>query len=196
MGGDPHEGTLKLTNVRADTMGDEFQNPWLKRNVEIVHLAAQDGDARLKVRGLNLGGQTPFKAGDQAVLQILHFTRRPVTREHDLLRIVEELVEGVEELFLRAVLALEKLHVINQQDIDLAVFLAELGEALLLDGLDILIGELLGGHVAYDGSLFARQYFLTDGLHEVGFTQACGAIKEEWIVNAARLFSDGAGDGG
>ena len=47
--------------------------------------------------------------------------RRHVARDHDLLVVVVQRVEGVEEGLLRRVLALQELDVVDQQDVDLAV---------------------------------------------------------------------------
>jgi hypothetical protein len=66
-----------------------------------------------------------------------------VAGEIYLLLGLEEFVEGVEELLLDALLAGEEVDVVDEQDVDLAVALAELGERILLDGVDELVGELL-----------------------------------------------------
>ncbi len=64
---------------------------------------------------------------------------------------LEEVVEGVEELLLDPLLAGEELHVVDQEDIDMPVALAEFGQAVLLQRLDELVGEFLGGQVGDAG---------------------------------------------
>ena len=49
----------------------------------------------------------------------------------------------MEELLLNAFLAGEKLDVINQQDIGFTVGATELGQLIVLDRVDILVGEFL-----------------------------------------------------
>ncbi|MPN06249.1 hypothetical protein SDC9_153505 [bioreactor metagenome] len=66
-----------------------------------VGLAADDGDAGLKIRRLNVGGQAPLHTGAQPVLQAFDLFRRAVTGQYDLLARVVQRVEGVEKFFLR-----------------------------------------------------------------------------------------------
>ena len=191
--GDTHERAFELAHVRADALGDEIEHPTVERDIEVGLLAAQDGDARLKIRHLDLRGEAPLKAGDEAAFEILDLARRTIAGEHDLARVVEELVEGVEELLLRAVLALEEVHVVDQQHVHLAVFLAELREGLLLDRFHELIRELLARDVAHDGVALPRDHFLADSLEQVRLAEAGGAVEEERVVDLAGLFSDRLG---
>ena len=70
-----------------------------------------------------------------------------VRGQHDLLVEIDQAVEGVEEFFLGAVLAADKLNIIDQQNIHRAVFLTEQGGGAVADSLDQIIGEVLGRHV-------------------------------------------------
>ena len=95
---------------------------------QLLLLLAQDGDARFDVGRFELGDQAPLEAGDQALLQAWYLAGRPVAGHDDLLVAVEEGVEGVEELLLHALLAAEEMNVVDQQQVDVAVLLAELHE--------------------------------------------------------------------
>jgi hypothetical protein len=86
------------------------------------------------------------------------------------------------------------MHVVDEQHIDFTVFLPELAEGLLFDGVHELVGELLGGDVTHIGARFASQHLLADGLHEVCLAETRGAVKKQWIVNAAGLFGNRASD--
>ena len=75
------------------------------------------------IRRLKLGGQSPLKAGNEAVLEVGDLGSRPVAREHDLFVAVEEGVERVKKFFLRTFLAAKKLNVVDQEQIGLAIAL-------------------------------------------------------------------------
>jgi hypothetical protein len=81
-------------------------------------LGAEDGDAGLEVGRLDVGGQAPLEAGDEAGLELLDLAGAAVAGEDDLFAGLEEVVEGVEELLLDALLAGEELHVVDQQHVD------------------------------------------------------------------------------
>ena len=54
---------------------------------------------------------------------------------------VEERIEGVEEFFLRPFFPAEELDVVDQQEIRLAITLAELDQVVVLNGVDELVDE-------------------------------------------------------
>jgi hypothetical protein len=78
------------------------------------------------------------------VFQPLNFAGRAVAGEHDLLVSLVQRVEGVEKFLLNPFLAGEELDVVNQQHVGLAVFLAEFGELVVLDAVNVFVGELFG----------------------------------------------------
>ena len=108
---------------------------------------AKDRDARFQVGGFQLGHETPFETGHQALLQSCDFTGRAVAGENDLFVRIEQGVEGVEEFFLHAFLAGQEVDVIDQQEIRMPIFLPELDKTAVLQCVDILVRESLGGHV-------------------------------------------------
>ena len=85
----------------------------------------------------------------QAVLEAGQLVRRPVGRDHDLLAGAVQVVERVEELGLGLLALGEELDVVDEQDVDLAVALAERYALAFPDGLDELGHELLGRHVLH-----------------------------------------------
>ena len=64
-------------------------------------------------------------------------------REHDLRAGLVERVEGMEELLLEALLALEELHVVDQQQVVVAVALLEALDALVAERVDEVVDERL-----------------------------------------------------
>ena len=93
--------------------------------VQQLGLALYNGHAGFKFGGLDIGGQAPLKAGAQTILQAFDLLGRAIAGDHDLAARVVQRVEGVEEFFLCTFLARNKLDIVYQQKIGLAIALAE-----------------------------------------------------------------------
>ena len=120
-------------------------------------LLLQDGQAHLDVGRLQVGDQPPLEAGHQPMLEVLNFAGRPVAGQHDLLVRLVQRVERVKELLLNPLLAGQELDVVNQQHVRLPVFLAEAGELVVLDAVDVFVGEFLRGEVGHARALLVRR---------------------------------------
>ena len=96
----------------------------------------------------------------------------------------------MKELFFGAVLAREKLDVVDQQNVNGAVLVAELAHASGGDGADDLVGELLRSEV--DDALARKTVvdLVADGVHEVCLTESHTSIQEERVVAVAWSFGD------
>src|SRR5262249_37600867 len=107
---DARERTLELADVRRDAARDEGQN-LLVVDVDPVdlHLAAEDRDASLEIRRLDVGDQAPLEPAAEPLLERRDVARRAIRREHDLRAGFVEGVERMEELLLEALLPLEEL---------------------------------------------------------------------------------------
>ena len=103
----------------------------------------RNGDAGFQVRGLDIRQQAHFKPGAQPVFQRGDFPGRPVGGEHDLLVGLMQGVEGMEKFLLSGGFARDKLDIIHQQHICLAVFGPEFRRGTGTDGLDELVGDVL-----------------------------------------------------
>ena len=80
---------------------------------------------------------------------------------------IVEGVEGMEKLFLDTLLALEELDIVNQENIQFPVLLAKLGQLVVLQGLNELIGEALARQVSDPGILLIGQDVMTNSLKQV-----------------------------
>ncbi|MCY1509556.1 hypothetical protein D9M68_439050 [compost metagenome] len=109
-----------------------------------------------------------------------------VAGHHDVRLLGQQGLEGVEELFLRAVLVGEELHVVDQQQIERVVAFLELIESLALIGLDHIRHELLGVDVENFGIGPVGQQPVTHSVHQVGLAQADAAVDEKRVVQVAR----------
>ena len=99
--------------------------------------------AGLELGRLDVGEQALLEPAAHAVLEA-DLVGRPVGRQHDLAVGLVQVVEGVEELLQRLLLALEELHVVDQQHVDVAVAALEPVAAAGLHRLDELVEEGLG----------------------------------------------------
>ena len=73
------------------------------------------------VGGLDVRDQPPLEARREPLLERGDLLRRPVARDDDLLVRVVQRVERVEELLLRALLAGEKMDVVDEENVHAAV---------------------------------------------------------------------------
>ncbi len=87
------------------------------------------------------------KRRDEPALQALHFAGGPVAGQDNLLVRFVQRVERVEKFLLDALLAGEKLDVVNQQHVRLAIFFAECGELVVLKGVNVFVGEFFRGNI-------------------------------------------------
>src|SRR5437764_53629 len=104
---------------------------------------------------------------------------------------VKKSVERVKEFLLRSLLASEKLDVVNQEKISLAIALPEFDEITVLDRVDEFVDEQLTRDVEHLHVFSFRPHILPDGLHQMGFAQANAAVNEQWVVRARRRLRDG-----
>ena len=102
-------------------------------------------------------------------------------------------IESVEEFFLNPLFASQELDVVDQQHVRLAVFLAELGQRVVLDGVDELVGELLGGQIGDAGVLLVLCDVLADSVKQVCLAQPNPAVEKQRIVGFARRLGDREG---
>ena len=144
---------------------------------------------------MELGGEAPLEARDEALFELGDFAGRLVAGENDLFAAFEERIEGVEELLLRALFAGEELDVVDEQDVGLAVPATEFDQGIRLNGIDELVGEGLAAHVSHLGPAAQGGQMMADGLEEVGLAETDPAVDEERVVGAGRGFGHGQGSG-
>ncbi len=153
-------------------------------------LFAENRQAGFDVRRLQIRDQTPFEARNQPLFEVLDFAGGPVAGQHDLLVGLVQGVEGVEEFLLDAFLAGEELDVVNQQHVGLAVFFAEPDQLVVLDGVNVFVGEFFRGNIRHPRALPVAGHMLADGVQQMGLAQTDAAIKKKRIVGFARRLRD------
>ena len=102
--------------------------------------------------------------------------------DDDLLVGVVERVEGVEELFLGAFLALEELDVVDQQHVDVAVAALEGDLAVVAERVDEVVGELFAGDVPHPDPGEESLRVVADAVQQVGLAQTRVSPDEERVV--------------
>ena len=105
-----------------------------------------------------------------------------VAGDDDLLVRLDQRVEQVEELLLRAALAAEELDVVDQQQVERPVMPLEFVEGLVLVRAHHVGDVGLGVDVADLGRRVLRQDVVADGLDQVGLAQSDAAVHEQRVV--------------
>ena len=101
---------------------------------------------------------------------------------------LQQLVEGVEELFLRALLAGEELDVVDQQRVERTVGGLELVHRVVLQRAHHVAHEALRMHVRNARFRVAVLDQVRDGVHQVRLAEAHAAVQEQRVVGAAGIF--------
>ena len=101
---------------------------------------------------------------------------------------MEELLEGL-------LLALEELHVVDQQHVDVPVAALEGVAGVGVHGVDELVEEGLGGDVTHPVGRVVVVHVAGDGLEQVGLAQAGVAVDEQGVPAPGRHLGHGLGGG-
>jgi hypothetical protein len=104
--------------------------------------------------------------------------------------VLEERVECMEKFFLRAIAAGEKVDVVDHEQIDMAIAMAELVHVAGLNRRDELVDEAVATEIENPGIGKFLEHLLAGSLKEMRFAQAYAAVDEERIISRARLFAD------
>ena len=190
-GGDPDQGTFQFADVGLNAGRDELQD--LRRNQQLLGdgLALQDRLAGLQVGRLHVGDQAPLETAAQPGFQGLQCFRGPVRGHHNLLLSVVQRVEGVKELLLRLDLRLQKLDVVDQQHVHVAIAAPEGNRAVLGDRVDEVVGQFLGADVLHLGIVEVLAHVMPDGMQEMRLSQPRIAVDHQGVVRLAGVLGDG-----
>ncbi len=143
-----------------------------------LRLLEQDRDPHFKLWRLDCDRKPPAEARDQPVLDSGDFLRVGIAGNDYLLVRFDQRVEGVEKFLLGAVLAAEKLDIVDQQKVQRVVVLLEAVEGLVLIGANHIGNVPLGVDITDLGGRVEFEQQVTDGLNEVSFTQAHTTINK------------------
>ena len=179
-------------------LGDEPQHVVRDGELQMVLLLLlpQDGDPVLKVRLADVGHHPPLEPAHETGFEARNLLGRTVRGQDDLLVAFVECVKGMEELFLRHLLAFQEMDVVHQEEVHVgAVSAPELRHGAAVDDLDDFVDELLRAHVEHPGVRLPLADGMGDRLHQVGLAESRGAVDEERVVGLAGRFGRGVGRG-
>ncbi len=190
------DGAFQLAGVVFDLGGDVADDVVGQADAAHAGLFLQDGDAGFVAGLFDAGDEAPVEAADEPLFQLGDFAGRAVGTEDDLLLLLVERVEGVEEFFLGPDVLAEEMDVVDHQQVDVAVAIAELAACRRLDdGADELVDEAVAGEIEDAQIALALEDLLADGLEQVGLAETDAAVDEEGVVGLARVFGDGDASG-
>jgi len=190
MGDHAFQCTFQFPDVRANALSDEESCIVGQVDLRLVGLLHQNGNTGLQLRRLDRHGQTPAKTRFQTFLETIDLFRVTITGEDDLLAALEQGVEGMEELFLRALLLGEELDVVDQQRVHGAVETLELVDGIELQRLDHVRYKTLGMQVHHLRIRILLQQVIAHRMHQVGLAQADATIEKQRVVAVLGVVSD------
>ena len=137
------EGTFQFADVCVDRIGEVLHDLTWQFNAVGVHLLLQNRHAGFQTRHLHVGTQPPLEAGEEALLHALHFNRRLVACQDNLLACLVQVIKNMEEDVLCLLLAAEELNVVYNEHVHQLIEVREVVHAVVADGIDELMRELL-----------------------------------------------------
>ena len=97
----------------------------------------------------------------------------------------------MEKFFLSLFFFVEKLNIIDEQDVNRAVFLAESFRISFDDGINKFVGKFFTRYVENAHIGIIADDLVADGVHEVGFAKADAAVHKERIIDGTGRFRYG-----
>ena len=138
-------------------------------------------DARKRlVETSDLHHQTAGKPRSNAFVEGLEIGGRTVRRHHDLAAGIDQRVQRVAE-FLLDLLALDELHVVEDQQVDAAQALLEGKRRLRLQRRHEPVHETICRQIDHATTL--RAHLMADGVQQVGLAEADARMEEERVVD-------------
>src|SRR5438552_10350764 len=104
---------------------------------------------------------------------------------------VKERVERMEKFLLRPLFTAEKLNVVDQKKVGLAITFPEFYQIAVLYRVDELVDEQLTRDVKHLHVFPFRPDELADGLHQMGLAQTDAAVNKQRVVRSRRRLRDG-----
>ena len=157
----------------------------------LVGAALHDGTAQFEVKARDRHDQPAREARADALIEHFEIARRRIAGHHDLLGPGEQRAQRMAEFGGR--LALQELHVIDQQQVDAAQPFLEAERGLALHGGDEMVHEVVGGQIDDVLGGIGRLHGMGDGVEQVGFAQADGGMDID-RVEGHGIVGGGIGD--
>ncbi len=176
------DGAFQLTNIVFKPVCHVFNDIIVQFNSQKFCFSFDDGDARFKIRRLHICSQSPFKAGQQSLFKRCNIFWRAITGEHNLFFCLIQSIECVEKFFLSGVLAGNKLYIVHQQDICVAVAVVKFRGGSFLNGINQFICKLIAFDVNNIHAWTVLFDFMANCIQQVGLTEAGVSINKKRII--------------
>ena len=189
------DGALEKTDIGGDVFRDERAHIVRQFKTERDGFIFDNRHARLIVGRLNVRDQAPLEPRFQTVFQPEHLIGRPVGGQDDLVVVLIEVIERMEKFLLRGFLAGDKLDIVDEEQVRIAVFVAELVVAAFLQGGDQLVGKLIALDI---DDVVAGMIFMNDArdrVEQVCLAEAGRTVDEKRVIRLRRIVGDGDGCG-
>ena len=137
---------------------------------------------------MHVSSKPRFKAGAETIFQGGELPRWAVRTEDDLLAGLVQRIEGVEELFLSGLLALQELCVIHNQQIEVSIAILEILAPTSGNRVNELIGEFFTGDIldAHVGPQLLC--IMSSRVQEVSFAQSGFSPDHQRVVRLTGIF--------
>lgn len=165
----------------------------LTREIKTVDFSFlfQDSYACFHVRRLQICDEAPFEAVAQALLQPGDILRHSVGGEDDLSMGFVKGVECMKEFFLGALAVCQKLHVVDDENVDLSKCGFELVHPVASKRRDELGHESFGTQISDAGFRIRFEHSVSNCVCEMGLAKTDAAVEKQWVIVLSRLCSDG-----
>ena len=186
IGQDLAQRAFQFAHVGAHVLGDEEGHVLGQLAPFGLRLVHQDRHAHFQLGRLDCHRQAGIETRHQALGDVGQTLGIGIAGHHDVAALGQQRLEGIEEFFLRLVLAGKELHVVDQQQVERVVARLEFVEGLALVGLDHVRHELFGVGVEHAGVGLELQQLVAHGLQQVRLAQTDAAVDEQRVVQLAR----------
>src|SRR3546814_8482931 len=106
---------FRSANIRAYAVGNEQGDFLRQRDLVLVGLGEQDRDARLEIGWFDRDRQPPSETRLQALINAVDVLRITIRCQYDLLATINQRIEGVEKLLLRALLVGKEVNIRSEE---------------------------------------------------------------------------------
>ncbi|PAV66171.1 hypothetical protein WR25_02116 [Diploscapter pachys] len=159
---------FQLADVGVDARGQQVEH--LCGNLclgQVCEFPVQYGTAQREVGRLDVGDEADRHAADDPRLDAVQRLRAPIGGDDEAAARPHDLVDRVEEFFLRRILARDELQVVDQQQVGAAQPLLEGVRVARPERADKIEHEALGRHAQHGRIRMLRQKRMADRVHQV-----------------------------
>ena len=190
-GNDAVQRAFQFAHAGFHVLGDKQCRTFVKPDVHFFGFVFQNVDTHFQFGRFDAHGHAPGEARNQPFFHVFQSAGQLVAGQNDLLVARMKMLEQEEEFFHGAVFALNELDVVDDEQVVVQILLFERVPTFVFHGGHEGFQVFVRVHIAHFGGRIQCQQAVAHGLHQVGFTQAGGAVHEKRVVHiVARVFSN------